>query len=197
MADTFGETEAIIQVREACVERLGGTNRRERQEASHSLAQMAKNDPMLVLPAADALVDALSCPEALTRWECLEALSIIATVDAPSVESAFAGAEDSLFDELSASTRVAAFRFLSRMGAASKDRSEKVWPIMSEALQCYHGDPEYRDMLACLKEFATGDISDDVRAALIQRMEFDSKSGRGLTRMYSAEIIDIAKGGKE
>jgi hypothetical protein len=52
-------------------------------------------------------------------------------------------------------------------------------------------------MLACLKEFATGAISDDVRAALVQRMEFDAKSGRGLTRMYSAEIIDIAKGGKK
>lgn len=195
MGDTFDETQVTAGVRDICVERLGGTNRRERQEASHALAQMAKSDPALVLPAAEDLIDALSCPEALTRWECLEALSCLVAVDAAVVEDGFGGAQDSLFDELSASTRVASFRFLARLGATLPERSEKSWPIMSEALQCYHGDPEYRDMLTCLKEFAAGDISDDVRSALIHQMEFDAKSGRGLTRRYAADIIASAKEG--
>lgn len=182
------------EVMAALVEALSGANRRRRQEASHTIALVAAEDVALVRPYVDELIDALYRPEAQTRWEVLAALSELALVDIDEVDEAFDGAEASLFDEDSAIVRLAAFRFLIRLGASSPERSDKVWGIVDEAIQCYHGDPEYRDMLVALSEFAKGNISETTRDALLTRIGFDAVNGRGYVRIMSSEIVSTIKG---
>ncbi len=129
-------------------------------------------------------MDALYRPEAQTRWEVLDALTLLVPEHAKECGAAYEGAEAALFDEISAPLRLSAFReaalfdeisaplrlsafrFLVVWGATERRRSEKVWPIIDEAIQCYHGDLEYRDMLALLFSFAHGQISGSVAAEL-------------------------------
>lgn len=171
------------------VEELSGASRRRRQEVAHTLALVARSQPETLLPHVDALVDALFRPEAQTRWEVLDALSSIVEKNPDSVTGAFDGAEASLFDDGSATVRLAAFVFLCRLGASSPERSDEVWPLIDEAIQCYHGDAEYRDMLAALLALAQGNASDATRKALAARVKFDSESGSGYIKSFSAEII--------
>ena len=89
--------------------------------------------------------------------------------------------------------RLAAFRFLSRVGSISPERSDEVWPLMDEAIQCFHGDAEYRDMLSCMLDFVRGNISDETRSALEARIDFDANSGRGYIRTCSADILAASK----
>lgn len=188
--------EMTADARDALVAELEGTSRRKRQEAAHKLAIMARQDSALLVSIADSLIDALTLPEAQTRWECLDALSEVAELDPEAVLDAFSGAEESLFDDGSASARLAAFRFLTRYGAIAPECSDEAWPLISEAVQCYHGDPEYREMLVCLKGFVQGDIDDNVKNALVERMTFDAENGRGFIRAYSSEICSIATKGE-
>jgi len=178
------------------VSALAGARRRSRQEAAHQLALMAHEDASQLLPHAEELIDALYRPEAQTRWEVFDALSEIAQLDADAVAEGYDGAEASLFDEDSATVRLGAFRFLCRLGATSPERSDDAWPLLDEAVQCYHGNPEYHDMLLALFEFANGDLSDKTRDALIARVGFDADNSQGFTKGYSAQIIAAAKGGE-
>ncbi|MBM6675925.1 hypothetical protein H6A07_04085 [Olsenella uli] len=173
----------------ALVEELSGASRRRRQEVAHQLAIVAKAHPDLMVPQVDALVDALYRPEAQTRWEVLDALTAIASVDPDAVTEAFDGAEASLFDDGSATVRLAAFVFLCRYGASSPERSERAWSLLDEAIQCYHGDAEYRDMLAALLGLARGDASEATKQALAARVRFDAESGSGYIKTFSAEIL--------
>lgn len=189
VSDLAMDEERVAQL----VEMLSGANRRRRQDASHELALIAAQDPHAVEGYVDELIDALFRPEAQTRWEALSALSEVALIDAGRVAEAYEGAEASLFDEDSAIVRLAAFRFLVRLGASGPERSDKAWQIIDEAIQCYHGDPEYRDMLGALAEFARGDLSSATREALLARVGFDATNGRGYIRVMSAEIVATAR----
>lgn len=191
--DTF-DIEMTPTKRDALIQMLEGTNRRLRQESSRVLAQMARQDVTLVLDQTQVFVDALTLPEAQTRWECLDVLSEVATKKPDAVLDAFAGAEESLFDDGSASVRLSAFRFLTRYGAIAPERAAEAWPLINEAIQCYHGDPEYREMLICLREFAQGNLGAEVKAMLAERMEYDARNGRGFMRAYSAEICSMVEG---
>lgn len=173
----------------ALVEELSGASRRRRQEVAHKLALSARKDPSLLFEHVDALVDALYRPEAQTRWEVLDALSAIASADADRVADAFDGAEASLFDDGSATVRLSAFVFLTRLAASSPERSDVAWPLLDEAIQCYHGDAEYRDMLVALLAMARGNVSDATKAALADRVRFDAGSGTGYMKSFSAEIL--------
>jgi len=179
---------------ESLVEMLGSPRRRLRQEASHQLAIVAKDDPEMLGDFVGQLVEALTVDEAQTRWEVLDALAELAMVDVGDVGGACEPAEISLFDESSSAARLAAFKFLARYGERSAELSDQVWDIMDEAIQCYHGDPEYRDMLTCLLEFVRGDISDETRDALVARVAFDAENGRGYIKSYSAQIVELAQG---
>jgi len=192
MAD---ESNAMPSV-EYLIGALTGARRRSRQEAAHMIALWAHKDVTQVLPYADELVDALYRPEAQTRWEAFDALGEIALKDADLVAEGFDGAEASLFDDGSAIVRLAAFRFLCRLGASSPQRSDAAWPLLDEAIQCYHGDPEYRDMLIALLEFAGGNLSDATRDALIARVGFDAENGTNYIKVFSSQIIAAAKGGE-
>lgn len=176
------------------VSALGGARRRSRQEAAHLIALLAHQNPQELLPFTEDLIEALYRPEAHTRWEVLDALGELVQLDADAVADGYDGAEASLFDESSATVRLAAFRFLCRLGASSPARSDAVWHILDEAIQCYHGNPEYRDMLIALLEYARGDLSDNAREALVARVGFDATNGQGFTKGYSAQIIAAAKG---
>ena len=181
---------------EYLVSAVAGPRRRTRQEGAHVIALRAHEDVSEVVPFADYLIDALYRPEAQTRWEVFDALGEIALVDPDAVAEGFDGAEASLFDEGSATVRLAAFRFLCRLGASSPERSDMVWSLLDEAIQCYHGDPEYRDMLIALLDFASGRLSEKTRDALIVRVSFDAENGQNFIKGFSTQIIAAAKAGE-
>ena len=186
---TAANDEGLSSVDEL-LEDLAGPRRRARQEASHELALIAQRDPELVAPGISIFIKALKYPEAQTRWEVLNILTELVPEYAGKLNKAFDGAEDSLFEDGSATVRLAAFRFLALYGATSQKRSDKVWPLLSEAIQCFHGDSEYRDMLSHMLSFAKGKISDASREALAERIRFDAKSGHGYIQSCSAEIME-------
>lgn len=177
---------------DALVEDLSSASRRKRQFAARVVALLAAQDAELLAPHIDALIDALYRPEAQTRWEVLDALTCLVPEHAKEVGAAFEGAEAALFDELSSTLRFSAFNLLVTWGASERGRSRKVWPILDEAIQCYHGDLEYRDMLACLHTFAEGKIAGEVAEELAGRLQFDAQSGKGaFIKSRSAEIYAL------
>ena len=175
------------------VGKLSVGTRRERQVAAAAICQISKVDPESLVPHIDAINDALSRPEAQTRWECLETLAVLVSFDARNCAKAVPEAEMSLFDEESGPVRLAAMRFLCKLGATTANRSEKVWPLIDEAIQCYHGDLEFNDMLTAITEFSTGKLSDDVKSELSDRMSFDATNGKGSLMRRAQQIIDNLK----
>lgn len=190
--------EGLISETDRLIDELSGPVRRMRQEAASTLATMAYEQPEKIEAdvdnIVDALIDALFRPEALTRWEALGALCKLAETHPDLVEKAYEGAETSLFDENSSRVRIEAFRMLASLGATSPEKSDKVWPLLDEAIQCFHGDPGYRAMLDSLVDFAAGAASDEVKKALVSRLTFDAENGRGYIKTCSQSVIAAAKG---
>ena len=141
------------------VTRLAEGARRERQVAAAALYQVAKEKPEMLVDHIDEIVDALNRPEAQTRWECLETLTILVDYDARTCGKAVPEAEAALFDEESGPVRLAAMRFLCKFGATTANRSEKVWPLIDEGIQCYHGDLEFNDMMTAVIDFSKGKLA--------------------------------------
>lgn len=164
--------------------------RRSRQHAAQVLAAVAAIDATKVAPYGDILIDSLSRPEAQTRWECLDALTKLVDVDVELCSRAVDGAETALFDEESGPLHLAAMRFLCKFGASSEVNSEKAWPLIDEAIQCWHGDLEFQDMLNALVEFSDGTLSESVKGELVDRMRFDSTNGRGALKRKAALIVE-------
>lgn len=191
-AEQLAELEESRDALAALVEDLSSSSRRKRQLAAHVLLLLAEREPGLLGPYIPDMVDALYRPEAQTRWEVLDALTLLVPEHAKEVGAAFEGAEDALFDELSATLRLSAFRFLTTLGATERGRSKKVWPIVDEAIQCFHGDIEYREMLGCLHEFASGKIEGGVAEELAGRIRFDAENGKGAyLKARSSEIYEM------
>lgn len=190
--------EGLISETDRLIDELSGPVRRMRQEAASTLATMAYEQPEKIEAdvdnIVDALIDALFRPEAQTRWEALGALCKLAETHPGLVEKAYEGAETSLFDENSSRVRIEAFRMLASLGATSPEKSDKVWPLLDEAIQCFHGDPGYRAMLDSLVDFAAGAASDEVKEALVSRLTFDAENGRGYIKTCSQSVIAAAKG---
>ncbi len=171
--------------------RLEGASRRDRQNAASVLSIVASRKPEVLVDHIDALVDALNRPEAQTRWECLDALTALIPFDSRACEKGIAGAESALFDEGSGPLHLSAMRFLCTIGSTTPARSIKVWPLIDEAIQCYHGDFEYQEMLAAVAGFAEGKIDSDVKESLKARVSFDAHSGKGALKKRSQQILDI------
>ena len=159
MANSANDQEARLAQVRILVEELAGPSRRRRQEVAHKIATVAHTDASMVTPFVGSLMDALERPEAQTRWEVLDALTALVDEHAEEVAPAFEAAETALFDEDSAPVRLAGFVFLCRFGATSEERSDQVWPLLDEAIQCYHGDPGSRDTLVALLARATSRAS--------------------------------------
>lgn len=174
------------------VENLAGSSRRSRQQSASALALVVKQNPELMIEYMDAVVDSLNRPEAQTRWEALEILCTLISHDSRSCDKAISGAETALFDEDSGLVRLAAMRFICTLGATTENRSEKVWPLIDEAIQCYHGDLEFQDMLVVVGDFSAGKIAPSVKKSLIERMRFDAESGKGALKKRAQLIIDNA-----
>ncbi len=182
--------ETDPSIAEEMVSRLEGSSRRDRQNAAAVLSIVASRNPEVLSSHIGAFVDALKRPEAQTRWECLDALTALVDIDSRACERAISGAEGALFDEGSGPLHLSALRFLCRIGSTTSTRSQKVWPLIDEALQCYHGDFEYQDMLAAVVGFAEGKIDDSVKDALKARMEFDANNGKGALKKRSQQIVE-------
>ena len=147
------------------VQELGCPTRRIRQFAARVLHLLAERDPQRVVPCVPALIEALDRPEAQTRWVALDAVAALATTCPEQ---------------------------LGVWGATSVERSREAWPILDEAIQCYHGDLEYRDMLGCLYEFGQGEIDAEVAEKLALRLKFDAENGKGsYLKARSSEICEM------
>lgn len=177
----------------ACVSVLSGSSRRDRQRAAATIAVVATIKPESLLDHVDELVDALNRPESQTRWEVLDALTELIGQDARVCEKALLGAETALFDEDSGPLRLAAMQFLCRYGATTENRSEKVWSLIDEGIQCYHGDIEFPDMLIAVIDFSNGKLSKQVKKELKDRMKFDAENGKGILGRRAAQIVKNVK----
>ncbi|MEC4176982.1 hypothetical protein VIN30_11035 [Adlercreutzia sp. R7] len=186
IADAQKNPEVIA----ALTETLAAGSRRDRQQAARIIAGVARENAELLVPFAPSLVDALERPEAQTRWECLDALAQLVPADARGCEKAIPGAEAALFDEDSGPLRLAAMRFLCRLGATTEKRSEKVWSLIDEGIQCYHGDLEFQDMLVAVIDFSQGKLAPEVKTGLADRMRFDATNGRGMLKKRAAQIVE-------
>ena len=172
------------------VDVLSSGSRRERQQSAQIIALIAKGDAELLVPYANDLVSALDQPEAHTRWEVLDALTMLVPLESRVCDKAIAGAETALFDEDSGPLRLAAMRFLCKLGATTENRSEKVWPLIDEGIQCYHGDLEFQDMLLAVVDFSLGKLSPSVKEQLGARMKFDATNGKGSLKRRAAQIVE-------
>ena len=172
------------------VENLSSSSRMTRQSSASALSLVADKDASLLSSHISAFVDALNRPEAQTRWEVLDILTKLVAFDSRSCATAINGAEAALFDEGSGPLRLAALRFLCKVGGTTELRSQKVWPLVDEAIQCYHGDVEFLSMLNGVIEFAGGTLADNVRGELKERMSFDASNSKGLLQRRAQEILD-------
>lgn len=179
---------------DSMIEDLACDSRAKRQIAAEAIAGVSKRDVSKLSDRTYEIVDALNRPEQTTRWRCLEALAKLVDVDAKACEKAIDAADAALFDERIGSLRLASFNFLAKLGSTSVARSKKVWPLMDEALQCYHGDIEFDDMLKSTYEFANGKLDKSVKAGLVERFSFDAETARGTLKERSQNIINAAKG---
>jgi hypothetical protein len=180
----------------ALVDNLSAEQRRVRQFSAAAIKEISKNQTEVLITYISEITDGLFRPEAQTRWECLEALSYLTQVDPLACDNAIEGAEASLYDEDSGSARLAALRFLCAYGATDNQRASKVWPLIEEAIQCYHGDPEFNDMLVSVATFADGEIGSDVRESLLKRMQFDAANAKGQIGRSASAIVEICRKGQ-
>lgn len=171
---------------------LAGEDRRARQFAASVVHEVGIHAPVKLKAYADQLADALHRPESQTRWEVLGTFEKLVAVDARCVDRALAGAETALHDEESGVVRLAAFRLLSSYGATTAHRSERVWPLISEAIRCYHGDAEFPAMLSGVYRMVCGNSSDEVKLAAAEIMAFDAENAKGLLKRRAARIVACA-----
>ncbi len=174
----------------ALADDLSGASRRSRQQAAAALSIAARQNAEAVVPCADQLVDALNRPEAQTRWESLDALTELIAVDSRGCDKALDGAEASLFDESNGTVRLSAMKFLCRLGSTTEKRSEKAWELIDEAIQCYHGDLEFQEMLVAVIGFSAGKLAPAVKTELADRMRFDATNGKGALQKRAQQIED-------
>lgn len=174
-------------------ENLEAKSRIERQNSAAIIAEVARQKVEIVVPFGSQLVDALELPEAQTRWEVLDALTEVCEHDSRVCDKAVDGAEAALYDENSGPLRLAAMRFLCALGATTENRSEKVWPLIDEGIQCYHGDVEFNEMLVALTSFSSGKLSPTVKTEFSARMKFDSTNGKGILKKRATQICTNLK----
>lgn len=168
---------------------LSSSSRLERQNAASYLLNVAYQDPFLLKPYKSQIVLALNSPEPRTRRECFDILTQFVSVDSRGCDKAIDYAEYSLFDEVSGQARLSTMRFLCRIGCTTKLRSQKTWPLIDEAIQCFHGDLEFPEMMLALLDFSCGNLSDDVKEGLKNRMKFDAAHSPSIGK-YARRIIE-------
>lgn len=191
--DEYAELAAKSKpVLASVIEALSGADRRNRQHAARVVHSLAVHKPQALKPYGDALADALDRPESQTRWEILGALEKLVAVDARIIGRALPGITTALHDSESGVVRLAAFRVLTAYGATTAKRSERVWPLIDEAIRVYHGDPEFPAMLSGVIRLVSGSADDGVKVAAAERMEFDAEHTKGLVGKRAKRIVECA-----
>ncbi|GAB4280760.1 MAG: hypothetical protein Kow0056_15460 [Coriobacteriia bacterium] len=178
------------------VTRLSADSRLERAKAAKLVHDAACVDPLRLEPHLGQLVEALDLPEPQTRWEILGALEEIARVKPMWLDAAVEPATHSLHDEGSSVVRLAAFKMLATYGASSKARASKVWPLLDEALRCYHGDSEYPGMLNALAVMVEGKAPPEVVKEAALLVEPDASHPKAAIARGAKRVFAIATGGK-
>lgn len=194
-----GTREEIVEkaargkrARKAVFGALAGEDRTQRVLASRVVHALAVSKPEVLKEFGAEMADALDRPEAQTRWEILGALEKMVDVDARVCDKAIVPATTALHDADSGVVRLAAFRMLAAYGATTSHRSEKVWPLLDEAIRVYHGDPEFANMLSGVYRLMQGAASDEVKIAAADRMEFDAEHSKGLLGRRAKRIVACA-----
>ncbi|MDO4502762.1 MAG: hypothetical protein Q4D06_06210 [Coriobacteriia bacterium] len=172
------------------VKNIQSSSRLSRQKAAATFHKLSLVAPERVVPHLDLLFAALDNDESRTRSSVLETLLVMSEVDASLVDKASGYAEEALFDEDNGVLRLMGMRFLCKIGAESPEASLKVWSSLDEALQCFHGDNEFNDMLLAVAEFAAGNVDDAVKAGLKERLSFDAEHSRGMLRKRAQAVLD-------
>ena len=192
-AEYVNQALADADILSALVDSLRGESRRARQFSATIIAQIAREKPEVLVTDISSIVDALHRPEAQTRWEALDALYELVGLGTDECAKAIDGAEVSLYDEDSGPARLSAFRFLCALGSKDSKLAAKVWPNIDEGIQCYHGDPEFQDMLNELVLFAQATDNPKVCAELAERMSFDATNGKGPLKRKATIIVEACK----
>lgn len=192
-AEYVNQALADADILAALVDSLRGESRRARQFSATIIAQIAREKPEMLVTDISSIVDALHRPEAQTRWEALDALYELVGLGTDECAKAIDGAEVSLYDEDSGPARLSAFRFLCALGSKDSKLAAKVWPNIDEGIQCYHGDPEFQDMLNELVLFAQATDNPKVCAELAERMSFDATNGKGPLKRKATIIVEACK----
>ncbi|MCL2818859.1 MAG: hypothetical protein FWD41_03960 [Actinomycetia bacterium] len=185
--------ERYVSVRRALVEALSSSSRLTREYASQALLDMARVTPEVLFEHSDAFIDALYRPEAPTRYNSLEIIGILAHKDMRLIDKAWDAIEECLYDEESGTVRLAAFKVLCAYGASTIPRSKKAWRLISDALRCYHGDPEFISMLnEFIAMFRTG-VDDTVKKQAREQFQFNADNGTGLLKRKAEEIVKLSR----
>ena len=192
-AEYVSQALADTDILAALIDSLRGESRRARQFSATIIAQIAREKPEVLVADIASIVDALHRPEAQTRWEALDALYELVGLGTDECAKAIDGAEVSLYDEDSGPAHLSAFRFLCALGSRDSKLAAKVWPNIDEGIQCYHGDPEFQDMLNELVLFAQATDNPKVCAALAERMSFDATNGKGPLKRKATIIVEACK----
>lgn len=182
-------SEASVKIEEL-ISDLSDSSRKKRQDAALKLVECCEDNCVLVLQHGSELIDALDLSEVRTRWAILDVLTILSAYDADLCKKALPGVENALFDELNGPLHLASVRFLCAYGAQSPEASDIVWPLLDEAIQCFHGDQEFYDMLNLLVEFSHGNLSEKTKKLFSERMLFDAHNNKGITQRRAQTIVD-------
>lgn len=173
---------------------MSGPSQLKRKNAAKVLSARVKEKPEDFKKNIPDFVDALSRPEAQTRWLALDCLTFLVPQDAKACKEAIEGAEEALFDDKTSLIRESAVRFLSRYGASSMQRSKEVWPLIKEALQQFHGEIEYDKILNRINFFAAGKLDANVKKDLRATARDIQKSVGGPTKQRLERILLSTQG---
>lgn len=178
------------------VTRLSDASKVERSRAAKLVHDAACIDATRLEPHVDHMVAALDNPEPQTRWEVLGALEELALVKPMLLDKAVEPTTHSLHDEDSSVVRLAAFRLLATYGASSIRRAEKTWPLLDEALRCYHGDSEYPGMLTALAVLVEGRAPAPIVAEAAALVEPDASHPKATIARGARRVFAIATDGR-
>jgi hypothetical protein len=183
-----------IAVRRALVEALSSSSRLTREYSSQALCDIAHSNAELIEEFKDDFIDALHRPEAPTRYNSLEIIRCLSLKDMRLIDRAWDGVEECLYDEDSGTVRLEAFRLLTTYGETTPARSKKAWPLISDALRCYHGDPEFMTMLNEFITMLKGNVSEEVRQEACNQFQFNADNATGLFKRKAQEIVSFICG---
>lgn len=187
-----------VKTRRELADALGCEVRTTREFAAQVCAEISAVKPEYLAEFEPAIIDSLHRPEMMTRYHALAALLALAQLDARVLDRARSSAsdldpiEDSLFDEESGKIRLNAFRLLAYYGSTTAARSEKVWPLLSEAIRCYHGDTEFVPMMNELIAMLQAKASPVVRQDAADLFCFDAENGAGVLKRKASVIAALA-----